>query len=56
MTEKAVKPEIRFAGFNDAWEQRKVSDMFRVTRGYVLAATLTEEDQTNEMPYPVYSS
>lgn len=30
--------------------------MFRVTRGYVLAATLTEEDQTNEMPYPVYSS
>ena len=26
MTEKTVKPEIRFAGFTDAWEQRKVSD------------------------------
>jgi len=49
-------PEIRFPGFTAPWEQRKVSDMFRVTRGYVLAATLTEEDQTNEMPYPVYSS
>ena len=30
--------------------------MFKVTRGYVLAATLTEENQTDEMPYPVYSS
>ncbi|MEJ8736249.1 restriction endonuclease subunit S [Erysipelotrichaceae bacterium HCN-30851] len=49
-------PEIRFKGFTKDWEQRKVSDMFRVTRGYVLAATLTEEVQTNEMPYPVYSS
>jgi len=49
-------PEIRFKGFTDAWEQRKVSDMFKVTRGYVLAATLTEDNQSDEMPYPVYSS
>ena len=27
MTEKTVKPEIRFAGFTDAWEQRKVQDV-----------------------------
>ena len=27
MTEKAVKPEIRFAGFNDAWEQRKLGEL-----------------------------
>ena len=27
MTEKAVKPEIRFAGFNDAWEQRKFEEI-----------------------------
>ncbi len=38
------------------WEQRKVSELFRVTRGYVLAATLTEPTQTDEKPYPVYSS
>lgn len=50
------KPRRRFKGFTDDWEQRKVSDTFKVTRGYVLTATLTEEDQTNKMPYPVYSS
>ena len=49
-------PEIRFSGFTDDWEQRKVSDMFKVTRGYVLAATLTDDTQSDEMPYPVYSS
>lgn len=30
--------------------------MFKVTRGSVLAATLTEGRQSDEMPYPVYSS
>ena len=49
-------PEIRFAGFTDAWEQRKVSEMFMVTRGYVLPATDTSEELSDEMPYPVYSS
>ena len=38
------------------WEQRKVSEMFKVTRGYVLAATATEEKKTEDMLYPVYSS
>ena len=33
MTEKAVKPEIRFAGFNDAWEQRKLGEMERTYTG-----------------------
>ncbi len=54
---KCIPKQCSFSSrFTNPWEQRKVSDMFRVTRGYVLAATLTEEDQTNEMPYPVYSS
>ena len=38
------------------WEQRKVSEMFKVTRGYVLPATDTSQEITDEMPYPVYSS
>ena len=38
------------------WEQRKVSEMFKVTRGYVLASTLTEAVKTDKKPYPVYSS
>ena len=49
-------PEIRFKGFSDTWEQRKVSELFRVTRGYVLAATQTETAKTDQKPYPVYSS
>ncbi|MGN0463075.1 MAG: restriction endonuclease subunit S [Acutalibacteraceae bacterium] len=49
-------PEIRFAGFTEAWEQRKVSELFRVTRGYVLATTQTDTTKTDEKPYPVYSS
>ena len=38
------------------WEQRKVSELFKVTRGYVLPATETEPVQTEEKTYPVYSS
>ena len=56
MSESVQKPRIRFKGFSDAWEQRKVSEMFKVTRGYVLASTLTEAVKTDKKPYPVYSS
>lgn len=44
------------ASYSLSWEQRKVSELFRVTRGYVLAATQTETTKTDEKPYPVYSS
>ena len=44
------------ASYSLSWEQRKVSELFRVTRGYVLAATQTETTKTGEKPYPVYSS
>ena len=30
--------------------------LFKVTRGYVLAAALTNATESDEMPYPVYSS
>ena len=56
MTKKTDTPAIRFKGFSDTWEQRKVSELFRVTRGYVLASTQTETTKTDEKPYPVYSS
>ena len=39
-----------------SWEQRKVADVFKVTRGYVLAATETSPDVSNDNIYPVYSS
>ena len=49
-------PEVRFPGFTDAWEQRKISDIFTITRGQVLATTDTSEIRTKEMCFPVYSS
>ena len=49
-------PEIRFKGFTDTWEQRKVSELFKITRGYVLATNQTSSSWSEEKPYPVYSS
>ena len=50
------KPKRRFKGFTDAWEQRKVNEIFKVTRGQVLAASLTTPEKNRENIYPVYSS
>ena len=55
MNEKNV-PKIRFPKFTEPWEKRKVSELFKITRGYVLATTETDEKSSNEKPYPVYSS
>ncbi|WP_375710653.1 restriction endonuclease subunit S [Lactococcus lactis] len=49
-------PELRFAGFADDWEERKVKDIFKITRGQVLAATKTSEEKSDISPFPVYSS
>ena len=47
MTEKAVKPEIRFAGFNDAWEQRKLGEVAQSFE-YGLNAAAKEYDGINK--------
>ena len=39
-----------------SWEQRKVQDIYKITRGYVLAAPETNENPSDDMLYPVYSS
>lgn len=49
-------PEIRIKGFARKWDRKKISDIFKVTRGYVLAAPETSEKKTKENSYPVYSS
>lgn len=56
--QKAVpKPrQYRFAGFTKPWELCKIKDLFKITRGYVLSASMTTDIQTEDMPYPVYSS
>ena len=56
MAEKQNTPEIRFEGFTDPWEQRKVGEVFKITRGNVLPASETHSEKTVDHPYPVYSS
>ena len=53
---KKKVPELRFKGFTDDWEQRKIKDIFKITRGQVLAATETSEEKSDISPFPVYSS
>ncbi|MBF9617946.1 restriction endonuclease subunit S [Streptococcus pseudopneumoniae] len=50
------QPSYRFVGFEDEWKEVKVSDIFRVTRGQVLATTQISEEKTDTYKYPVYSS
>ena len=51
-------PELRFPEFvNDGeWEVNEVGNIFEITRGYVLSMSMVNDYQTNENPYPVYSS
>lgn len=52
--------ELRFKDDNGNdfadWEERKVKDIFTVTRGNVLSMTLVNEKQNDINMYPVYSS
>ena len=46
----------RLPGFTDEWVEKKVKDIFRVTRGYVLATNKVEERPDGYYKYPVFSS
>jgi type I restriction enzyme S subunit len=54
----ALVPKLRFPEFLDSpgWEQKEVGEVFQVTRGDVLSMTLVQNEKTDAMPYPVYSS
>lgn len=58
MSKDKLIPALRFPDFiNEGdWETKEVGEIFDVTRGYVLAMSLVQEKQSNENPYPVYSS
>ncbi len=51
-------PQLRFPEFKNApaWKQRKVGEIFTVTRGQVLSAMKVSEYKTADNIYPVYSS
>ncbi len=51
-------PELRFKEFekDGEWEEKKVSEIFHITRGYVLPTSETKNVPDGEYRYPVYSS
>ena len=51
MTETAKKPAIRFDGFSEAWEQRKVGDIASETRGGGTPATSKDEYWNGDIPW-----
>lgn len=60
-TKQGVMQELltgkhRLSGFSNKWEIKKLGDIFRVTRGQVLAMTKTTDERMGEYQYPVYSS
>ncbi|MGI1750683.1 restriction endonuclease subunit S [Levilactobacillus brevis] len=53
---QAKYPQLRFKGFTDPWEKRKVGELYKVTRGQVLATSKTTPEKVGKNQYPVYSS
>lgn len=57
---KIFNQEIRFKDDNGKdfpnWEEKKVKDVFRITRGNVLSVNQMTETENLEFKYPVYSS
>jgi len=57
---KIFSQEIRFKNENGKqypdWEEKKISEIFEITRGYVLATGKIKNVPNNEFRYPVYSS
>ena len=46
----------RLPGFTDEWVMKKVKQLFRITRGYVLATNKITDHPNGDFKYPVYSS
>ena len=60
MMQKIFSQELRFKDENGEnypeWEEKKVKDIFNITRGEVIAKNSLSEIKTDEYLYPVYSS
>lgn len=46
----------RLKGFTGEWKNKSICDVFKITRGEVLATSFIRDEQDDEYLYPVYSS
>ncbi|NVK30121.1 MAG: restriction endonuclease subunit S [Gammaproteobacteria bacterium] len=60
MMQKIFSQELRFKADDGsefpAWEEKKLGDVFSITRGLVLAASVVSPIKTSDYKYPVFSS
>ena len=56
--EGETTPRLRFPEFRDAgeWEEKRISEIFKVTRGKVLAVNQLRSSSESDYIYPVFSS
>lgn len=50
------RPKLRFKGHDGPWTEKKICDIFQITRGYVLSANNVFSEPTEEYKYCVFSS
>ncbi|QGX47317.1 restriction endonuclease subunit S [Streptococcus equinus] len=53
--EKKKAPKLRFPGFTNDWEQRKLGEVTEISKGVQRGKQEISEIQTSENPYPVYN-
>lgn len=56
ISDSSTGPEIRIENHHQSWALQRVSDIFKITRGNVLAKSKVMNKKDNENIYPVFSS
>ena len=55
MIKKSAKPQLRFIGFDDAWEQRKLGEFGKTTGGTSIESEFVEEGNYKVISIGSYS-
>ena len=56
LMQKLLSGEVRFEGFSEEWEEIRLSGIFNITRGNVIAKKELSTIMKDDYIYPVYSS
>ena len=56
MMQRLLTRKIRLPGFSGEWEQKRLGDIFTLTRGQVLPIKQIKDFKSDDYQYPVYSS